>query len=121
PLADNRDAASELFGQLEDDLSADAGGYRPGDGVHLRLAILPPLCDVRLLELPGLRDDEIERVLRRDASRHFLTGGRSVVVGGVRIDGGRQAKEGSAPVLAAAVPSALLDALDAAATARGWD
>ncbi len=120
PSAEGSAVLARLFDTLEEDLFS-GDGHRPGDSVLLRIALLPPLCDVRLLDLPGLRDDEIERVVRRDSGRHFLTGGRSVTVGGVRMEPGGATKAGTAPVLAAAAPSALLDTLESAAGSRGWE
>lgn len=117
PFADNTAVIAELFGRLEDRLGGTGG--TAAVGTILRLAILPPLSEVRLLDLPGLRDEEIERVLKRDTSRHFLGGGRNLAVGGVRIGSG--GKSSSMPVLAAAVPAPLLDAVQSAAQVRGWE
>jgi hypothetical protein len=81
------------------------------------LALLPPLAQVRRLKLPRLRDDELRRVLERDASRMFLVGREPQVAGARWIRGGRR---GAQFVFAAAAPAGTIEALYAAATASGW-
>lgn len=119
PFADNTAVLGELFDRLEERLGSAEHTAKGSYRTILRLAILPPLCEVRLLDLPGLREEEIERVLRRDSSRHFLAGGRSLTVGGIRL--GSSGKALAAPVLAAAVPANLLDAANTAAQVHGWE
>lgn len=121
PLAESVAALNTCFDRLEQALATRVEDDPSDRDVLLRLAVLPPLCEVRLLDLPGLRDDEIERVLRRDSSRYFLAGGRSLTVGGVRIDTGGARKGTTGPILAAAVPTSLLDDVDTAVRARGWE
>jgi hypothetical protein len=89
----------------------------PSTRIKLEVALLPPLCDVRLVELPPMRPEEIDAVLRREAPHHFLGGNRPMVVGGERLGG----KDGGGSVLAAAAPRTLMDALQRAVEARGWD
>jgi len=81
----------------------------------VRLVLLPPLVDVRLVELPPLRRQEAEAVLRRDPRRYFLNGGELRVVGV-----GERPRGAGGPVLAAAASVALVDGLRTAATAAGW-
>ena len=47
----------------------------------LVVALLPPLTEVRRLELPPLRADELQRTLARDASRYFVQARGPQVVG----------------------------------------
>jgi hypothetical protein len=87
--------------------------------LRVRVALLPPLADARLVRLPPLRAEEVDAVLRRDAARHFIGSARPLVVAGERL--GRGGGEGPGLVLAVAAPRALMDALQRAVEARGWE
>jgi len=78
------------------------------------VALVPPLVDLRRLQLPPLRDEERRRVLTRDAGRYFVGAREPQVIGTEVLSGG------GAPVLAAAAPAQLIDALEAAVQAAGW-
>lgn len=109
-VADPADAAV-----LEDalrELRQHAGG-----GV-LHLALLPPLVDLRRIELPRLRPDEVNAVLRRDARRYF-PGGRGPQAVAVEMRG--PAGAGRVAALAAAAPEALVEAIWEAGRRAGWD
>jgi Tfp pilus assembly protein PilN len=80
---------------------------------RLSVALLPPLAESRFVELPGLRDDELQRVLARDASSYFPTGVVTPVVAAARRRG-----RGTS-VIATASASGLVDVVYAAATAAG--
>lgn len=79
------------------------------------IALLPPLGDSRFVSLPGLYDDEVERVLARDAASWFPVGATPHVVAAAP----RRAIRGSALVLAGAVRADLADAVHTGATAAG--
>ena len=80
------------------------------------VALLPPLVHCRLIDMPGLSNDEIQRVVSRDVTSYFPVGANAHVVGVCTVRG---ARPGSASVLAAAAPAALIDAIhDAALTAE---
>ena len=119
------DAGPELrrgFGELKEALEASMGGSTTGVTVHL--AVLPPLADARLVPFPPMRRREVEAVLARDVSRYFLGGNRPRVVG-VRLSGGSGSpggttKETSMQVLAAAAPTALMEAARMALGEVGW-
>jgi hypothetical protein len=109
----------QALGRLEEALRAELGGSETAtQRLRLRVALLPPLCEVRLIELPPLRPEEVDQVLRREAGRHFLGRGRSLVVGG---RGFASSKEGRTPVLGAAAPRALVEALQRGVESRGWE
>jgi hypothetical protein len=78
------------------------------------VALVPPLVELRRLQLPPLRDEERRRVLTRDAARYFV-GAREPQVMGTEV-----LPAAGAPVLAAAAPAQLIDALEAAVQAAGW-
>lgn len=87
-----------------------------GGGV-LHLALMPPLVDLRRIELPRLRPDEVLAVLRRDARRYFPAG-RGPQAVAVEMRG--PAGAGRVAALAAAAPECLVDALWEAARRAGW-
>ena len=105
-----------LFARIQEAL---AEGLEEGPAVRVRVALLPPLCDARLIPLPPLKPDEMQAVLRRDAARHFLGSGRPLVVAGERVGNGKS--DAGAQVLAVAAPRALVEALQRAVEARGWE
>jgi len=120
-VADDPSAAlRQGLGRLEDALRRLA--ETPAEielRAHLVVALLPPLSEARIVELPPLRPEETDAVLRREAPRHFLGRGRSLVVAGERFGAARQDAAPS-PVLTTAASRPLLDALHRAAEARGW-
>src|SRR5690606_5416602 len=107
------------FGLLEQAVRDALGVAEEGSGpaFAVRLALLPSLCEARIVELPPVGPAETDALLRRNATRYFLAGGRDLVVGGSRFPG---SDDGSGPVLVAAAPSDLLEAARAAVESRGW-
>jgi hypothetical protein len=89
-----------------------------GDAIALHVALLPPLAQLRHLQLPRMRDDERRRVLTRDAARYFL-GAREPQVIAASVLGARRGSP--VPVLAAAAPASLVDAIFAAAESGRWE
>jgi len=87
------------------ELQQAVGGTR----IRVHVALVPPLVDVRRVQLPPLRHEERRQVLTRDAGRYFL-GAREPLVVGVAPD---------LPVIAAAAAS-LVDELERAVAAAGW-
>jgi hypothetical protein len=92
--------------------------------VAVDVALLPPLCDARLVPLPPLRPAEAEAVIRRDAARYFVGGSSARTVAVLpsreRRIRRRASGEGAAPVFAAAAPIALVEAVRNASKAMGW-
>jgi len=117
-IEDPGPALRQGFGRLETELRREYGEDRLSGGVRLQVALLPPLSETRLIELPPLRSTEVEAVLRRIAPRHFLVGGRDAIVGGERF--GKGVAADSAPVLAAAADRNLVEAIHQAAESREW-
>ena len=76
------------------------------------VVLLPPLVQLRRIELPRLRAAERRRVLSRDAARHFVGAREEYVADGAPIPG-------SDAVLAAAVPARVADAVLRAAEQAG--
>lgn len=101
---------------LEDAFRAlrQAAGAR---GTALHLALLPPLTEVRRIELPRLSDAEARAVLRRDARRHFAAA-REPQALAVQTLG--PAAAGRITVLVAAAPESLVQAVWQAAPRAGW-
>jgi hypothetical protein len=98
----------------------------PDARLRLHLALLPGVCETRIVPMPPLRDSELAIPIRRDTGRWFPGARQSRVVGAWRIPAivkpeisllrGKPRHNG--PVIASAVPAGLLDALlDAAAQA----
>lgn len=84
----------------------------------LAVSLLPPFAEARRLELPPLRDDELQRVLARGASRYFVAAKGPPVVGASLV--GRRVRGAPTAVIAAATSARLLGAIRAAATQAGW-
>lgn len=95
------------------DLRANLGAMR------LSVSLLPPLAEVRAVDLPPLRNDDAERVLARGASRYFVGARQSQVVGVVRGGRGRRPVARGGPLVAAAAPARLLAAIRTAAQGAG--
>ena len=91
------------IGQAIADLKAQSGMAE----ARVSVALVPPLIAVRRVKLPPMRGEERHRVLERDAARHFV---------GVR-EPQAVATDGS---LAVALPTHLLEELEAAIDAAGW-
>lgn len=107
------------FADLRDRLTEVVGTSAERASVHV--ALMPPLSEVRLLELPPLKSSEARIIIQRNASRYFLGAGQRVI--GVRpSSNGKREKVGAAETLAmgAAAPAALVEAVFAAARATGW-
>jgi hypothetical protein len=84
----------------------------------LAISLMPPFTEVRRLELPPLKDDEIQRVLSRQASRYFVAAKTPQIVGASTT--GKRARNTPTSVVAAATPSRLIAAIRAAAEQTGW-
>jgi alkylated DNA nucleotide flippase Atl1 len=82
------------------------------------IALLPPLAELRSVSLPPLDEDDRNRFLARNAARYFVSARGPQVVGTAVRRSGRKG-DGEAPVLAAAAPTQLLSAVEAAAHAAG--
>jgi hypothetical protein len=87
-------------------------GKRAAARVVIRVALLPPLAQVRRLALPPMRDGERSRVLSREASGYFFGVRDAHVAAGYPLPARRSTQS---QVIAAAAPLVLLDALCAAA------
>ncbi|MDZ4865172.1 MAG: PilN domain-containing protein [Gemmatimonadota bacterium] len=81
------------------------------------IALLPPLVQLRRIELPRLRQQERLRVIARDAARYFGGIAEPQVVGVHLLDARRRSPEA---LLVAATPSWLLDRLAALAVELDW-
>lgn len=84
----------------------------------LAVSLMPPLTEMRRIELPPLRDDELHRLLARNATRYFVNARGPQIVGASSI--GQRKRGGPAPVIAAAASTRLVAAIHAAANESGW-
>ena len=82
---------------------------------RLFVALMPRLAQLRLIELPGVTEEEAARVVRRDPSRFFPARGGLLVVE-LEATGWR----GRSPFVVAAAPRQLIEAIGGAAAASGW-
>ena len=86
----------------------------------LAIALMPPLAEMRRLELPPLRDDELQRLIARAAPRYFVT----ARAGGPQIVGASPAAKRTrgvpASVIATAASARLIATIRAAAAQSGW-
>lgn len=92
-------------------------GGEPG-ATRISISLIPPLAEIRVVELPPIRDDEAERVLARGAGRYFVTARQPHLVGIVR--GGRVSRGAPRRVVAAAAPARLIALIHAAARNAGF-
>ena len=84
----------------------------------LSISLMPPLTEVRRLELPPLTDEDLQRLLSRNASRYFVNARTPQIVGA---SGPKRRPRGKpSPVVAAAVSARLIAAIRAAAGQAGW-
>lgn len=91
------------------------GGTRPGGALHV--ALLPPLGELRRVELPGLSIVEARQVLRREPSRYLARAADSAPMElEVEGEGWRQ----SSPFTLLAASRAIVDGIHAAAQQAGW-
>jgi hypothetical protein len=104
------------IGALAGRMAREFGDRARDARVHV--ALLPPHCDVRLVQLPPLRVAEAVQVLRRDAARHFVggTGARVVSV----VPNGGPAESKGRPILGAAASVSILEAIAGMVRAAGW-
>ena len=87
-------------------------------GGRLEVALMPPLTEIRRLDLPPMGDAELRTLLSRNAARYFVGARTAQLVGTAMAPQGRGAPVGA--VIAAAAPIRLIAALHAAAHAAGW-
>ena len=89
----------------------------PG-ATSLRIALLPPLAEVRIEELPAIASAQLRAVVARDASKYFAVGSEPQVVQ-VRRASDQPHSAFSAHLISAA-PERIVNAVLRAATESGW-
>jgi hypothetical protein len=80
---------------------------------------MPPLAEARNVEIPRLRDEEMQQLLARGAGKYFATARGQQIVGAVR--GTAQSKAPTTSLVAAAANARLVAAIQEAVTAAGWE
>jgi hypothetical protein len=110
PLAGDAVAWPSLAAALRE-LAATTGGW----GGTLSIVLLRPLVEARTLELPPLRESEVQRVLARNAGRYFVNA-RGPQLIGVAWPGRTRTDVRAV----AAAPVRLVNAVQAAARDAGW-
>ncbi len=98
-------------------LSSLAGEIGATDGL-LAISLLPPLTEVRRLELPPLNEVELQRLLARNASRYFVNARGAQVVGAAIA--GRRSRGVPAAVVAASASARQVAMIRTAAQQAGW-
>ncbi len=88
-------------------------------GGALAVTLMPPLTEVRRLEMPPLKDDELQRLLSRNAARYFVNARTPQIVGAT--PAARRVRGASVPVVAASASARLVAAIRAAAVQTGWN
>src|SRR5690606_4805054 len=87
PLSDEiGPALEEAIAGLEERVrgTLDSAAMSAGR-MRVCVVLLPPLSEGRVVEMPPLRPEELERVARREAPRHFLGGNRPLLTGARRL------------------------------------
>jgi hypothetical protein len=82
------------------------------------VALMPPLTEVRRLDLPPLKREQVLQLLARNANRYFV-GAREAQVVGTSIPK-RTPRAGPVPVLGAAASARLVRTIVSAAHDAGW-
>ncbi len=100
-----------------DELTRAAGATTGG---RLAVALLPPLVEVRRLELPPLAQADIAQLLARNGGRYFVSARGPQVAGALVPRGLHGRRDGLGPVLAATASARVLAALYNAARDSGW-
>jgi hypothetical protein len=90
-----------------------------GTAGTLAVALMPPLAEVRRLDLPPVKDEELQRLLARNASRYFVNARGPQMFGASAA--GRRVRGAPNAVVAAAAPMRLMAAVRAAAEQAGWN
>lgn len=111
---------TEALAALAASLAETGSGKRPG-ARRLHVALLSPLADLKVVELPRLSSDETRGVLASSPQRYFASARNGDVVGARRPGGGRRGAARTTPVLAATAPAAVVAAVHEAAAASGWE
>lgn len=88
-------------------------------GGELAVALMPPLTELRQIELPPLDEDSLQRLLSRNAGRYFMGARSAQVIGAVRPPS-RNGTEASPPVVAAAASARLVTSIEQAGRDAGW-
>src|SRR6185503_11354623 len=97
---------------------ARAIGDTNGTSRTLSIVLLPPLTEVRRLELPPLNDDDLHQALSRHAARYFVNARAAQVVGATVA--GKRTRGAPTPVIAAAANARLMATIRAVAQQAGW-
>jgi len=90
------------------------------EGGQLVVALMPPLTEVRRLELPPLKDDELYTLLARNAGKYFLTARDPQIVGGTYVARRAQPETAGSSIVGAAASARLVSSINAAAKGAGW-
>jgi hypothetical protein len=85
---------------------------------RLEVALMPPLTEIRRLDLPPMGESELRMLLSRNAARYFV-GARAAQLVGTSMAPQRSSGP-SGGVMAAAAPQRLVLAMHAAAREAGW-
>ena len=84
----------------------------------LSVSLMGTLSEVRQLQLPPMRDADLQQLLSRSASRYFVRARSPQVVGALRAKA-RRSDSAAVPVVAAAASQRVVTAIHAAARAAG--
>jgi hypothetical protein len=105
-----------VWPSLADALRELARSYGGGE---LSVALMNGLAEVRRLELPPMRADDLRQLLTRNAARYFVRARSAQVIGA--LNGARRASaKGASGVLAVAASARLIASIHAAARESGW-
>lgn len=113
PLAPATDGRWPDLGEALLELKAELG-EKPA---VVSIALLPPLVELKRLDLPPLGRDELERVLARDAGRYFLDASGKKIIATVRLPATGGTKR---ETLAAAADACLVEQVNREIEGLGW-
>ena len=90
------------------------------EGGSLVIALMPPLTEVRRVELPPLKDDELYTLLARNAGRYFLNARDPQIVGGTYVARRGKTEGATSSIVGAAASMRLVNSINASAKGAGW-
>lgn len=119
PSAQEWPELERALAELRTRLGRDGPERRPGEGLRVHLALLPPLARTKGVRLPAAGRKELRRLVAREASRHFLPAPDDPVADARLVGPG--SGDGPAPAVAACAEQSVTGSVLEAAQSAGLE